>query len=161
MSANDNKLNNHHAEAIQAFSPPEFGRSLNGFGVNILTPQVIPYVEKLVFVLGLTLVRQEEAFAVVSWVDEAETTMDTIIQIHADFTYAQNPYYEFLTQTDMRGRGIEMRIYHIDPDEAVKRALSTDGWTVVQDATDKPHGLREAFLLDDLGYCWVPSVRSE
>ena len=24
------------------------------------------------------------------------------------------------------------------------------------EATDKPHGLREAYILDPDGYCWVP-----
>ena len=32
------------------------------------------------------------------------------------------------------------------------------GGGVLQEATDKPHGLREAYLYDPDGYVWVPSV---
>ena len=134
------------------------GRQLRGFGVNILTPQISSCIEKLVSVLNFTVIRQDEAFAVLSWMPADQTNIDTIIMIHTDFTYAANPYSEYLTSLDMRGRGIELRFYHLDPDDAVARAKDAAGWTVLQEATDKPHGLREAFLLDDLGYCWVPSL---
>ncbi len=29
---------------------------------------------------------------------------------------------------------------------------------VLAGAMDKPHGLREAYILDDSGYLWVPDV---
>ena len=28
---------------------------------------------------------------------------------------------------------------------------------ILQPPTNKPHGLREAYILDPDGYCWVPS----
>lgn len=31
---------------------------------------------------------------------------------------------------------------------------------ILAGAADKPHGLREAFILDPEGYCWVPTVAS-
>ncbi|MGR3983992.1 MAG: glyoxalase, partial [Gammaproteobacteria bacterium] len=44
------------------------------------------------------------------------------------------------------------------PDAAEKRARA-GGYEVLQASADKPHGLRECFLLDPDGYCWVPSMR--
>ena len=45
----------------------------------------------------------------------------------------------------------------IDPDAAAARA-TTAGWHVLQAPANKPHALRETFLLDLEGYCWVPGV---
>ncbi len=57
-----------------------------------------------------------------------------------------------------RGLGAEIRLYDCDPDQAVARAKA-HGHHVLQEATDKPHGLREAYILDPDGYCWVPKGR--
>ncbi len=43
------------------------------------------------------------------------------------------------------------------PDEA-EAAARRLGFTVLQGAMDKPHGLREAFLIDADGYLWVADV---
>ena len=53
--------------------------------------------------------------------------------------------------------GAELRLHGRDPDdaEAAARAL---GLTVMAGAMDKPHGLREAFIIDPDGYLWVPDV---
>ena len=32
------------------------------------------------------------------------------------------------------------------------------GYTVLAGAMDKPHGLREVYLLDQDGYLWVPGI---
>ena len=32
------------------------------------------------------------------------------------------------------------------------------GGVVLAGAADKPHGVREAYILDPEGYCWVPTV---
>ena len=53
--------------------------------------------------------------------------------------------------------GAELRAYGVDPDKA-ETAARDGGWTVLAGAEDKPHGLREAVILDDDGYAWVPGV---
>jgi hypothetical protein len=35
------------------------------------------------------------------------------------------------------------------------------GFTVLANAQDKPHGLREAFIIDADGYLWVPDMPVE
>jgi hypothetical protein len=32
------------------------------------------------------------------------------------------------------------------------------GYTVLAGALDKSHGLREAYILNPDGYCWVPDI---
>ena len=58
---------------------------------------------------------------------------------------------------DARGAGAELRLYGLDPDAAEARARAL-GSIVLAGAMDKPHGLREAYLVDPEGYIWAPSV---
>jgi hypothetical protein len=63
-----------------------------------------------------------------------------------------------------RGAGAELRLYGRDPDaaEAVARDLADEmGGVVLAGAADKPHGVREVYLLDPEGYCWVPTVAKQ
>ncbi|MEL7257937.1 MAG: glyoxalase, partial [Pseudomonadota bacterium] len=55
-----------------------------------------------------------------------------------------------------RGAGAEFRFYQTDPDDAVARARARGAY-ILQEPTDKPHGLREAYIVCDNGYAWVPS----
>ena len=76
---------------------------------------------------------------------------------HADETYHANPLSGILAGAEARGVGVELRVYGRDPDIAEEIAR-TGGWTVLAGSLDKPHGLREAMILDDEGYLWIPSV---
>jgi uncharacterized glyoxalase superfamily protein PhnB len=42
------------------------------------------------------------------------------------------------------------------PEKEADRAKRS-GATVLAPAADKPHGLREVYIVDDDGYVWVPS----
>jgi hypothetical protein len=50
-----------------------------------------------------------------------------------------------------------LRLHGCDPDaaEAAARRL---GFAVLAKVQDKPHGLREVYLVDADGYLWVPDV---
>lgn len=133
----------------------ELGRMLRGMGINILCPDTEKYVPDLAFVFDLSLIRVDGFFALLSWREDADA--DSLIQIHADKTYANNPYFALLEDGQPRGIGIELRLFECDPDAAAERASTTEGYTVLQPALDREHGVREAFILDPLGYCWVPS----
>lgn len=135
---------------LAQLDPPDLGRALTGFGVNLLYVDVAAAVAFLTGVLGFTAVRADSDFAIVTWTDQ-------MWLLHADGTYAANPLSGLLPEAGPRGAGIELRLYGCDPDTAVERAEALGG-VILQRATDKPHGLREAFLLDPGGYCWVPSV---
>jgi catechol 2,3-dioxygenase-like lactoylglutathione lyase family enzyme len=126
------------------------GRSLTGFGINLLVSDVPRCAEFLSAVLEFEVLRQSQDFAILRH-------RDTIYQLHGDHTYSENPLPSLVPESGPRGGGVELRIYHVDPDAAEARARAA-GAMVLQASADKPHGLRECFLLDPDGYCWVPSV---
>ncbi|MFW6076454.1 MAG: hypothetical protein ACOC71_01770 [Hyphomicrobiales bacterium] len=138
-------------DQVPWMSPPDYGRSLRpGLGVNLLVRDVAGSVRFATEVLGTTTVYADEDFAVLRHAG-AEW------MVHADHIYLDNPLNGIVAGTESRGAGIELRLYGVDPDAAEARAR-TGGWTVLAGAMDKPHGLREAVLVDDEGYVWIPAV---
>ena len=79
-----------------------------------------------------------------------------VFQLHSDGTYHSNPLLGLLPESPPRGAGIEIRLYDTDPAMACERAVAAGG-TVLQEPTDKPHGLHEAYIVCENGYAWVPS----
>lgn len=135
----------------EAWMPADrYGRSLRGFGVNLVVRSVsaaLPFHRE---VLGAEEVYSDEDFAVFRH-EDAEW------MLHADHTYDAHPLYGSLSSDDVRGIGAELRVYGRDPDVA-EQVARAGGYTVLAGAMDKPHGLRESYLLDQDGYLWVPSV---
>lgn len=132
-------------------SPPDYGRSLRpGLSINLLVREVAPAVRFQVEVLGATPTYADDDFAVMRLAGSEW-------MLHADHTYLDNPVTGIVQGVETRGAGVEIRLYGIDPD-AAEAACRAGGWTVLAGALDKPHGLREAVLVDDDGYVWVPSV---
>ena len=140
------------ADDMQHMEAAEVGRALRGFGLNLLCRQVISLANSIAAVLEMRVIRANDDYALMAGPAVAETL---IIQLHADSTYHANPLLSLLPEAGARGAGAELRLFGMDPDAAAQRAVAT-GWHVLQEPTDKPHGLREAYLLDFEGYCWVP-----
>ena len=118
----------------------DYGRSLRGLTVNLLVcdlPRVRSFhlqvlaAEELYFDSDFAAYRFQGA----EWM------------LHADHTYAAHPLHPMLEPMAPRGIGAELRLHRRDPDDAVRVAI-TLGYTVLQKATDKPHGTREAFIVD-------------
>ncbi len=101
-------------------------------------------------VLGLAAVYGDADFAVLR-----HDGHDLIL--HADHTYSEHPLLALTGDGALRGAGVELRLYGIDPDAAEARARAR-GDTVLAETCDKPHGLRECYLVDPDGYVWVPGV---
>ncbi|TIP52059.1 MAG: hypothetical protein E5X69_10015, partial [Mesorhizobium sp.] len=59
---------------------------------------------------------------------------------------------------EARGAGIELRLYGADPDRIEKKAAAL-GHIVLAGSIDKPHGLRECYIVGPEGYVFVPSAR--
>ena len=78
---------------------------------------------------------------------------------HADHTYDAHPLLPRTRVAALRGGGIELRVHDVDPDAAVAAARA-GGYEVLEPPADKPHGLREAYILDPDGYVWVPDLPS-
>ncbi|WP_282604625.1 glyoxalase/bleomycin resistance/extradiol dioxygenase family protein [Pelagibius sp. Alg239-R121] len=127
-----------------------FGRSLTGMGVNLLVPRIEPVLSFTTKVLELETVYSDADFAVLSHGDHSW-------MLHADHTYHAHPLLALTSDGALRGVGLELRIYGIDPDQAEQRAREL-GYAVIAESADKPHGLRECYLADPAGYVWVPGL---
>ena len=130
----------------------DFGRALSGIGLNILVRDVRAQAAFLARVFGMRAHRLSADFAIIAYHAQ-------VFQLHADRTYGANPLLSLLPEAGARGAGAEFRLYETDPDEAAARAAGFAGATILQPPTDKPHGLRECYILCANGYAWVPSRR--
>ena len=128
----------------------DYGRGLNGLGVNLLVSDVAASVEFAQTVLGADTVYADADFAVLRFGDAQW-------MLHADHTYEDHPLHGFVAGLEGRGVGAELRLHDCNPDDA-QAAARAAGHTVLAGAADKPHGLREAYILDPDGYCWVPDI---
>lgn len=130
----------------------QYGRSLTGLTLNLLVEDL---TRALLFqreVLGATVVYADPDFAVLRGYG-AEWNL------HADHTYDRHPMRIAANAAGRRGGGAEFRLHGCDPDRA-ERAAVEHGFEVMASAAGKPHGLREAYLVDAEGYVWVPDVPS-
>lgn len=129
----------------------EIGRSLTHFGINLIVRNGNRTAAFLTRVLGFAQIRLGDGFGLFR-------LGDVLIQIHEDATYGANPLLSLLPESGARGAGVELRLFECDPDAAEMRARE-HGYHILRESLDRPHGLRECFLLDPDGYCWVPSRR--
>ena len=127
----------------------DFGRSLSGLGLNLLVRDVPREARFLVEVFGMQAYRLSRDFAIISYHGQ-------LLQLHADGTYHANPLLSLLPESGPRGGGAELRLFQSDPDEAAARVEAAGGM-ILQPPTDKPHGLREVYIMDPDGYVWVAS----
>ena len=130
---------------------PDYGQSLFGFTINVLSGNL---PRALVFqrdVLQAEILHQDEDLLILrgygsNWM------------VHADHTYDKHPLLTDTQSETRRGAGVELRLHDCDPDAAAARALE-HGFRVLDGPRDQPdHGLREAHIIDDDGYIWVPDL---
>lgn len=147
----------HRPEGQAPFMSAEaYGKSLKGLSVNLLVKDVPRALRFQTEVLGARLVYGDPDFAVVRF-DGPAGDAPAEWMIHADHTYGDHPLLSLTGDGALRGVGIELRLHHCDPDAATARAR-TLGYEVFAPPADKPHGLREAYLIDPDGYMWVPDM---
>lgn len=128
----------------------QFGRGLTGLGINLLVASIDAEREFQTYVLGAEEVYVDPDFAV--YRGHGATWL-----LHADHTYADHALIGSLHGELARGVGAEFRLYGCDPDAAEARARER-GYDVFAGSIDKPHGLREAYMISPAGYMWVPSI---
>ena len=134
---------------------PEYARSLHGLRVNLIVVSIERALRFQREVLGAEVVYSDPDFAVLRGPGDPAHRGEWML--HADHTYERHPLRESLHDGVPRGIGIELRVHGCDPDAAEANARRL-GYAVLAQADEKPHGLREAFLLDADGYCWVPDI---
>ena len=128
----------------------EYSRTLKGLTLNLLVKEIEPGLSFAQEVLAAEVVYSDPDFAVLS-ANGAEW------MLHADHTYDKHPMGDTVSAGAVRGAGAEIRLHGCDPD-AAEQAARDGGYEVMSPATDKGHGLREAFIRDQDGYVWVPDV---
>ena len=131
--------------------PMDFGRNLpTGLGVNLLVRDVEAAARFQAEVFGAEVIYWEEHFAIMR-------ALGSVWQLHSDWSYRDHEMTGVVADVEARGAGAELRLYGADPDECVACARKADA-IVLSAAVDKPHGLREAHIVDVDGYVWSPSV---
>jgi len=135
----------------QTVGAVDFGRSLQGIGLNILVRDVPGLCKFLHDVFEVRVHRQSADFAIVSYQSQ-------VFQLHADHTYHSHPLPSLLPENGARGAGIEIRLYNTDPDHAATLAEQhAHESTLLEAPANKPHGLRECIILCENGFAWAPS----
>ncbi|MET0596628.1 MAG: hypothetical protein ABWZ57_02040 [Mesorhizobium sp.] len=130
-----------------------FGRSLpGGIGINLLVPEIEPMEGFLRSVLSGRTIYADEDFAAIE-------LGGALMMLHADHSYADHEMAGVVDGAELRGLGVEIRVYGLDPDQA-EQAARRLGHVVLAGAVDKPHGLRECHLVGPAGYVFVPSLAS-
>ena len=130
---------------------PDYGKSLAAFTVNLLSENLERALQFQRDVLGAEIRHADEDLLIVqgfgsSWM------------VHADHTYEAHPLLADTRAQSRRGAGVELRLHHCDPDAVAERAAAL-GFELLDGPRDQPdHGLREAHVIDDDGYVWVPDV---
>ena len=131
-------------------SAADHGRSLTGLSLNLLVRDIERSLPFYTGVLGFTDLHHDPDFAAL----EREGVR---LMLHADHTYAAQPWAPRLLEKGKRGFGAEIRILGIDPDAAEKRARAA-GHTVLHATREWPHGWRDVVLEDPDGYTFAVGV---
>ena len=131
-------------------SSAEYGRSLAGLTLNLLVRDIARSLPFYTGVLGFKDLHHDPDFAALE--------RDGIkLTLHADHTYAAQPWAPRLAGQGKRGLGAEIRILGIDPDAAEKRARE-GRFTVLHPTKEWPHGWRDCTLEDPDGYTFAVGV---
>lgn len=137
------------AKGLSRPDPMSFGRALKqGVGLNLLVSGMEAALRFQTQVLGADIRYWEDHFAVV-------TLLGSEWLLHTDWSYRDHEFRGAVEGVTARGAGAEFRLYGLDPDRCIERARAV-GADILSGAADKPHGLREAYLIDPDGYVWVP-----
>ena len=128
---------------------PEYGESLVGLTVNLLSTDL---ARALIFqrdVLDAEILHYDQDLIIVR-------AYGCTWMVHADHTYDKHPMLSHTKKVKRRGSGIELRLHGCNPDATAGKAIEL-GFRVLDGPRDQPdHGLREAHILDQDNYIWVP-----
>ena len=139
------------SEKTPFMAAPDYGRSLAGFSINLLSADL---PRALIFqrdVLAAEILHEDEDLLIVR--GYASNWM-----VHADHTYDKHPMLADTQNATRRGAGVELRLHGCDPDAVAARAQQL-GFKLLDGPRDQPdHGLREVHIIDADGYVWVADV---
>ena len=126
----------------------DYSKELTGLTINLLVNNISKATKFITDVIEAKIIYEDIDFAAIEGFGSKWC-------FHADHTYDKNPLTNFVSLKDKRGEGIELRLLGCNPDRAEMRAEKY-GFKVISKSQDKLHGLRECYIIDSSGYCWVP-----
>lgn len=130
---------------------PDYGKSLAGFSINLLSENLPRAAVFQRDVLAAEILHEDEDLLIVRG-------YNSNWMVHADHTYDKHPMLVDTHSSPRRGAGVELRLHGCHPDSTSAKAVEL-GFKLLDGPRDQPdHGLREAHILDDDGYVWVPDI---
>ena len=100
--------------------------------------------------LGANTIHADEDFAAIE-------LLGSVLMLHADHSYLDHEMAGVTAGVEIRGAGIEIRVYGADPDRP-RRKQGNTAIRYLAGSMDKPHGLRECHIVGPDGYIFVPSL---
>ena len=131
-------------------SASEYSRDLSGLTVNLLVEDINLSIHFLKKIIEAKIVYQDPDFAAIEGFGSRWC-------LHSYHTYESHPYMNVIKNSNPKGLGIELRVIGCDPDRAEERAKK-ENYIILSTSTDKAHGMRECYIHDNNGFCWVPSI---
>ena len=131
-------------------SAREYSRDLSGLTINLLVEDINLSIDFLQKIIKANIVYQDPDFAAIEGYGSRWC-------LHSYHTYESHPYMNVIKNSNPKGLGIELRVIGCDPDRAEERAKK-ENYIILSTSTDKAHGMRECYIHDNNGFCWVPSI---
>ena len=131
-------------------SASEYSRDLSGLTVNLLVEDINLSIHFLKKIIEAKIVYQDPDFAAIEGFGSRWC-------LHSYHTYESHPYMNVIKNSNPKGLGIELRVIGCDPDRAEEKARK-ENYIILSTSTDKAHGMRECYIHDNNGFCWVPSI---
>ena len=129
-------------------SASEYSKDLSGLTINLLVNNIKLSVNFLHQIIKAKIIYQDPDFAAIEGFGSRWC-------IHSYHTYDTHPYINIIKNSKPKGLGIELRVVGCDPDKAEERARK-ENYIILSTSTDKAQGMRECFIVDHDGFCWVP-----
>ena len=131
-------------------SASEYSRDLSGLTVNLLVENINLSIHFLQKIIKAKIIYQDPDFAAIEGFGSRWC-------IHSYHTYGTHPYLNFIKSSKSKGLEIELRVIGCDPNRVEERARK-ENYIILSNSMNKPHGMRECYILDNNGFCWVPSI---
>ena len=132
-------------------SAREYSRDLSGLTINLLVEDINLSIDFLQKIIKANIVYQDPDFAAIEGYGSRWC-------LHSYHTYESHPYMNVIKNSNPKGLGIELRVIGCDPDRAEERAKK-ENYIILSTSTDKAHGMRECYIVDNNGFCWVPCIK--
>ena len=132
-------------------SARKYSKDLSGLTINLLVEDIRHSTLFLQKIIKAKIVYQDPDFAAIEGYGSRWC-------LHSYHAYESHPYMNVIKNSNPKGLGIELRVIGCDPDRAEEKARK-ENYIILSTSTDKAHGMRECYIVDHNGFCWVPCIK--